>query len=63
MNLDFALVREAQAVLETERTTDTVHQALREVVAQERRRRLAQREFEDLSPEAVAEMRRARDGS
>lgn len=58
MNLDFELVREAQAVLETTRTTDTVHEAMREVIAQDRRRRLAQRDFKDLSPESIDKIRR-----
>jgi hypothetical protein len=42
--------------LGTQRTTDTVHQALREVVA--RRARLAQRDLENLTPEALEAMRR-----
>ena len=60
MNLDVALVREAAIVLGTERTTDTVHQAMREVVARAKRRRLASRELPDLTPETVEEMRRPR---
>jgi Arc/MetJ family transcription regulator len=58
INLDMDLVERAAAQLGTRRTTDTVHQALRDVVARARRTRLAQRDFEDLTPEAVAEMRR-----
>lgn len=58
MNLDFALVERARAILDTRQTTETVHQALREVVAQDRRRRLAEREFADLTPEAIEKMRR-----
>lgn len=57
MILDFALVERARAVLETEQTTETVHEALREVVAQDRRRRLAERELADLTPAAVQRMR------
>ena len=43
MNLNFALVSEAAAVLGTEQTTETVHAAMRDVVARARRRRLAAR--------------------
>ena len=59
INLDMDLVGEAASELGTRRTTDTVHEALRDVVARARRARLAGRDFEDLTPEAVAEMRRS----
>lgn len=59
INLDMDLVEEAAHELGTQRTTDTVHQALREVVARARRTRLAQRDFEDLTPEALEAMRRS----
>ena len=58
INLDMDLVDEAARELGTQRTTDTVHQALREVVARARRARLAERDFEDLTPEALDAMRR-----
>ena len=58
INLDMDLVDEAARELGTRRTTDTVHQALREVVARARRTRLAERDFEDLTPEALDAMRR-----
>ena len=58
INLDMDLVQQAARELGTERTTDTVHQALRDVVARSRRARLARREFEDLTPEALEAMRR-----
>jgi Arc/MetJ family transcription regulator len=58
INLDMDLLREAARELGTQRTTDTVHQALREVIARARRARLAQRDFEDLTPEALEAMRR-----
>ncbi|MBI4172626.1 MAG: type II toxin-antitoxin system VapB family antitoxin [Actinobacteria bacterium] len=57
MNVDLDLVREAQVVLGTSGTTETVHAALREIVRRERLRRLAQRDFSDLD---VAEIRRWR---
>jgi Arc/MetJ family transcription regulator len=60
INLDMDLVEQAAAELGTRRTTDTVHEALRDVVQRARRTRLAERDFDDLTPEAVAEMRRAR---
>jgi Arc/MetJ family transcription regulator len=59
INLDMDLVRQAAHELGTQRTTDTVHGALREVVDRARRARLAAREFEDLTPEALGELRRS----
>jgi Arc/MetJ family transcription regulator len=58
INLDMDLVEQAARELGTRRTTDTVHQALRDVVARARRARLAERDFEDLTPEALEAMRR-----
>jgi Arc/MetJ family transcription regulator len=58
INLDMDLVHEAAHELGTQRTTDTVHQALREVIARARRARLAQRDFEDLTPDTLEAMRR-----
>ena len=58
INLDMDLVEEAAQELGTRRTRDTVHAALREVVARARRTRLARRDFEDLTPEALEAMRR-----
>lgn len=60
LNLELDLVAEARRVLGTRGTTDTVHRALEEVVRQEKLRRLAERTFEDLTPEALAELRRWR---
>lgn len=58
LNLDMELIAEAAAELGTSRTTDTVHAALREVIARARRAQLAQCDFEDLTPEVLAAMRR-----
>ncbi|MEN3284956.1 MAG: Bacterial antitoxin of type system, VapB [Solirubrobacteraceae bacterium] len=58
INLDMDLVEQAARELGTRRTTDTVHQALRDVVARARRARLAERDFEDLTPEALEALRR-----
>lgn len=58
INLDMELVEQAAHELGTHRTTDTVHEALRDVIARARRTRLAQRDFEDLTPESLDAMRR-----
>jgi Arc/MetJ family transcription regulator len=58
INLDMDLVEQAARELGTERTTDTVHEALRGVVARARRARLAERGFEDLTPDALDALRR-----
>jgi Arc/MetJ family transcription regulator len=60
INLDGELVDAAASVLGTVRTTDTVHAALRDVVARSARQRLSQRDLPDLTPEALQQMRRAR---
>lgn len=59
INLDMDLVEQAAHELGTRRTTDTVHQAMRDVIARSRRARLARRDFADLTPEALDAMRRA----
>jgi Arc/MetJ family transcription regulator len=60
LNLDTDLVAAAQEVLGTTQTTETVHRALKEVVNARRRRRLADYEFLDLTPESVVAMRQLR---
>lgn len=60
INLDADLVQEAADVLGTTRTTDTVHQALREVVALAARRRLAANDFPELTLESLEAMRAPR---
>jgi Arc/MetJ family transcription regulator len=57
INLDSELVMQAREVLKTKNTTDTVHSALREVVRRERLRRLAQRDWQWLTPERLKAMR------
>ncbi len=57
INLDMDLVEQAAHALGTRRTTDTVHEALRDVIARARRTRLAQRDFEDVTPESLEAMR------
>ena len=60
INLDMDLVQQAAQELGTRRTTDTVHEALRDVIARAHRTRLARRDFEDLTPESLEALRRAR---
>jgi Arc/MetJ family transcription regulator len=60
INLDKRLVEEAAAVLGTAQTTETVHAALREVVARAARQRLAAQDFAGLTPAALGEMRQPR---
>jgi Arc/MetJ family transcription regulator len=58
--LDRDLISNAAEVLGTRNTTDTIHAALREVNAMEARRRLAARDFPDLTSEFLAEIRKPR---
>lgn len=60
INLDTELVARAAEVLGTRRTTETVHAALREIVVREQRRRLAEWDLEDLTPEVLEQLRRPR---
>jgi Arc/MetJ family transcription regulator len=60
INLDTELVDAAAAVLGTARTTDTVHAALRAVIDRAARERLATRDFDDLTPDVLEQLRRAR---
>jgi len=57
MNVDLDLVREAQEVLGTQGTTETVHAALREIVRRRRLERLLKHDFSNLD---VEEIRRSR---
>ena len=61
INLDTHLVDEAASLLGTTRISDTVHAAMRDVVAREHRRRLAQRDlFDDTRPAEFDAMRQPR---
>ena len=60
INLDVDLVDEAKAVLGTSEVTETIHLALAEIVRMQRLRRLASRDFPDLTPATLAELRRPR---
>ena len=65
LDLDRDLLEQAAEALGTSRTTDTVHAALRDVVARARRAQLVQRDFSNLG-ELLPEMRAPRfpvDGS
>lgn len=48
LDLDTTLLEEAAAALGTRRTTDTIHAALREVVARRRRTWLVRRDYAEL---------------
>jgi predicted nucleic acid-binding protein/Arc/MetJ family transcription regulator len=60
INLDRDLVEAAAAVLGTAQTTETVHAALRNVVDRAARQRLADRDFSDLTPAVLTELRHPR---
>jgi Arc/MetJ family transcription regulator len=60
INLDTELVADAREVLKTRNTTDTVHDALRDVVRRERLKRLGEWELEGLTLAGIKEMRRSR---
>jgi Arc/MetJ family transcription regulator len=60
INLDLELVAEAREVLKTKNTTDTVHQALRDVVRREPLRQLAKWDLGGKTLEDLKEMRRSR---
>ena len=59
LDLDRDLLRDAAEALGTTRTTDTVHAALRDVVARRRRAWLARRDFSELEA-ALPELRASR---
>lgn len=59
INRDIGLLEQAAGVAGTERMADTVHEAPREVVARSRRARVAERDFEDLTPNTLEAMRRS----
>jgi hypothetical protein len=60
LNLELDLIREAREVLGTRGTTDTIHRALEDIVRRDRLKALAAERFEDLTPEALDELRRWR---
>jgi Arc/MetJ family transcription regulator len=60
LNLPVDLLAEAERELEMSSATETVTQALRELVASRRRARLLQMELPDLTLAALEELRRTR---
>jgi len=60
LNIDDDLVADAARTLGTRGTTETVHAALREVVARRRRRALVELDLADLTPQSLADMRSPR---
>jgi Arc/MetJ family transcription regulator len=61
LDLDRTLLQEAAEALGTTRTTETVHAALREVVARRRRAWLARRDYSELET-LLPEIRATRPG-
>jgi len=59
MNIDVGLVRQAKAILGTSNTTDTVHQALEEVVRREALTSLASRDW-DMTLDELFQLRKGR---
>lgn len=62
LDLDRDLLRDAAKALGTTRTTETIHAALRDVVARRRRAELARRDFSELEP-ALPGLRAPRDAA
>jgi Arc/MetJ family transcription regulator len=60
LDLDLDLVAEAKEVLGTRSATDTVHTALSDAVRRARIERLLRRDFSELTPEKIEELRRPR---
>lgn len=60
LNLDLDLVGQAREALGSKGTTDTIHRALEDVVRREKLRRLAAEPFEDLTLEALEQLRKPR---
>ena len=60
LNLDLDLVGQARELLGSKGTTDTIHRALEEVVRQDKIRSLAAERFEDLTPDALEQLRKPR---
>jgi Arc/MetJ family transcription regulator len=60
LNLDLDLVAEARTILGSNGTTDTVHRALEDVVRREKLRWLAERDFSELTPEVLGDLRATR---
>jgi Arc/MetJ family transcription regulator len=60
INLDTELVAQAREVLETRNTTDTVHDALRDVVRRKRLESLAEWDLGGKTLEDLCELRRSR---
>jgi Arc/MetJ family transcription regulator len=63
LNLDEALVAEAARTLGTRGTTETVHAALREVIARQQRRMLVELDLPDLTLASIRNVRAPRDFS
>jgi Arc/MetJ family transcription regulator len=62
VNLDTELLAEAQRELGTVTVTETIHQALQEVLNLRSRQRLMQLDLSSLTPEELGHMRQNREG-
>jgi len=60
VNLDQDLVREAGEALGTSRMTDTLHEAMRDVIRRRNLEALTKERFEDLTLEELQRMRQGR---
>jgi Arc/MetJ family transcription regulator len=60
INLDSELVAQAREVLKTRNTTDTVHDALRDVIRRERLKRLGEWDLGGKTLEDLMDLRRSR---
>lgn len=62
LNIDTELLAEAQRELGTTTATETIHQALQEVLNLRSRERLMQLDLSALTPEELGRMRQNREG-
>jgi hypothetical protein len=60
IELDLDRVEKAREILGTDGVEETIHSALDEVVRLQLRRQALRETYEDLTPEALAELRRTR---
>ena len=60
INLNMSLVKTAASILATSGTTETVHAALQAVIREERLKALANRDFADLTPQTLEQLRQPR---
>jgi Arc/MetJ family transcription regulator len=59
LNVDLGLIAEAGDILGTKGPTETVRAALEDVIVRDKLRRLAERTYEDVTPEEFEELERS----